>query len=69
MHEQHLLAVRDCVRRHAPADCWQRSEAARIGMLLYLLKLLVSAWSDEHSSGYCSIIIDPLLMSALERDE
>lgn len=64
MHEQHLLAVHDCLGRYAPADCWQRSEAARIGPFLYVLKLPVSTWIDEHSEGRCCITMDPLLMSA-----
>lgn len=57
MHEQHLLAVCDCLRRHAPADCWQKSETARIGSFPCLLKLPVSAWSDKHSSGHGCILM------------
>ena len=64
MHEQHLLAVRDCLWRYVPTNCWQRSEAPRIGSFLYVLKLTVSTWSDEHSSGHRCIIIDLFLMSA-----
>ena len=69
MHEQHLLAVRDCLWRNAPADCgsWQRSKAPGIRAFLYLLKLPVSTWSDEHSSGHSCIIVnvvDLLLNSA-----
>lgn len=67
MHEQHLLAVFECIRRHAPANCWQRVEAARIGWLLYFLKLPVSTWGDKHSSGHCCIILNPILMSAPAR--
>ena len=59
MHQQHLLAVGDGLWRHVPADCGQRSETARIGSFLYLLKLPISPWSDEHSSGHRCIITDP----------
>ncbi len=68
MHEQHFFPVGDCLWRHAPADCWHRSEAARIGSFLYFLKLPVSTWRDEHSSGHCCIIMDLLLVSAPVED-
>ena len=56
VHEQHLLTVIDCIWRHAPADCWQRSEAARIGSRMYVLKLAVGTWSDKHSSGHFALL-------------
>ena len=56
MAQDVLQAGKEIAERCVP-DCWQRFESARIGSFLYVLKLPIGPWSDEHSSGGCRIVI------------